>query len=170
MKSGLTATLINCKEEYMAKEKTADAVAGMLTEYLEKEGYSLYHCEFTKEGRERYLKVFIDKDEGYVGTDDCEKVSRYLSDRLDEADIIKQNYYLIVSSPGLDRELITDGHFRRYTGSDIDISLYKALDGKKTISGVLVSHTDECTVVRTENGELSVPAGQIAKVRLAVKI
>ena len=118
----IVATLINCEGKYMAKENVASKAAGLLDGFLEKEGYSLYHCEYTKEGKDRYLKVYIDKDEGYVGTDDCEKVSRYLSDRLDETDLIAQNYYLVVSSPGLDRELITQEHFDRYTGSDVDVS------------------------------------------------
>ena len=166
----IAATLINCEGKYMAKENVASKAAGLLDGFLEKEGYSLYHCEYTKEGKDRYLKVYIDKDEGYVGTDDCEKVSRYLSDRLDETDLIAQNYYLVVSSPGLDRELITQEHFDRYTGSDVDVSLYRAIDGSKELSGELVSRTKDEIVLKIDGKEICLPAKDAARVRLAVKI
>ncbi len=154
----------------MAKESIASSVAQILDEFLEKEGYSLYHTEFTKEGPDRYLKVYIDKNEGYVGTDDCEKVSRYLSDRLDEKDIISQNYYLVVSSPGLDRELVTQEHFDRYTGSEVELSLYRAVNGQKQIEGFLVSRTKDETVITVDGKEMKLPTKDISKVRLAVRI
>lgn len=154
----------------MAKESITSSVAGLLEDFLKEEGYSLYHTEFTKEGPDRYLKVYIDKQEGYVGTDDCEKVSRYLSGRLDEKDIISQNYYLVVSSPGLDRELVTQEHFDRYTGSEVELKLYKAVDGKKMLEGVLVSRTKEETVITADGKEIRLPSGNIAKARLAVRI
>ena len=154
----------------MAKEKIASSVSALLDDYLEGEGYSLYHCEFTKEGRDRYLKVYIDKNEGYVGTEDCEKVSRFLSDRLDETDLISQNYYLVVSSPGLDRELVTQEHFDRYIGSEVELNLYRPVDGSKMLEGVLVSRTKEETVIQTEKEEICLPSKDIAKVRLAVRI
>ena len=154
----------------MAKENIASKVGALLSDFLAAEGYSLYHCEFTKEGKERYLKVYIDKNEGYVGTDDCETVSRYLSDRLDEEDMIQGNYYLIVSSPGLDRELVTEEHFQRYTGSEVDVSLYSKVRGSKELSGVLVSRSKEETVVRVDDEDICLPTKEIAKVRLAVKI
>ena len=75
--------------------------------FLEESGLELYNVEFVKEGRDWFLRVYIDKlspsEEEYVSTDDCEKVSRFLSDQLDRLDLIEQNYYLEVSSPGMDR-------------------------------------------------------------------
>ena len=91
----------------------------------------LWDCEFTKEGRERYLKVFIDRTDGeYVSTDDCEKVSIFLSDELDKLDPIAENYYLMVSSPGMDRELKKPWHFQASLGKEVEVSLYAPLTGE----------------------------------------
>ncbi|MEG1584551.1 MAG: ribosome maturation factor RimP, partial [Anaerovorax sp.] len=91
-----------------------------------------------------FLRVYIDsesEDTG-IGTDDCEKVSRFLSGRLDELDPIEQNYYLEVSSPGMDRALLKDSDYEKYAGKMVDITLYKAIDGKKNISGILEGIVD----------------------------
>jgi ribosome maturation factor RimP len=81
----------------MAKSSIKDLVAKELEEFLEKNGYELYNVEFIKEGKDWFLRVFIDRNQGSeaegISTDDCEKVSKYLSARLDELDPIKQNYY-----------------------------------------------------------------------------
>ena len=91
----------------------------------------LWDCEFTKEGKEHYLKVFIDRTDGeYVSTDDCEKVSIFLSDELDRLDPIAENYYLMVSSPGLDRELKKPWHYEASIGKEVEVSLYAPLTGE----------------------------------------
>ena len=141
----------------MAKKKITDVVAELAGEYLAEGGYELYNTEFVKEGRDWFLRVYIDKaqdakadepqTEGaetqYISTEDCEKVSRFLSEKLDEADPIEQNYYLEVSSPGLDRPLLRPEHWQRYVGEEIEIRLYKAIDGIKNIQGTLESFDAE---------------------------
>ena len=156
----------------MAKNKITDLVRGMLSDYLTAEDLSLYDLVFQKEGPDHYLRVFIDRtDGGYVSTDDCEKVSRYLSDRLDEADPIEQNYYLEVSSPGLDRELKTKEHFLRYVGSSVDVKLYKALDGSKELTGILLDYEEGGIRIKDDSGkELFIEAGNLAKANLTVII
>ena len=132
----------------------------------------LYHSEFVKEGKDWFLRVYIDTDGSqnqYVSTDDCEKVSRFLSKRLDDEDPITQNYYLEVSSPGMDRILYREKDFARFTGSPVEVSLYKAIDGKKSYSGTLAGLIDDHVVITDENNnELNFPAEQVAKTRLAV--
>ena len=83
----------------MAKKKISELVKELTGDFLLENGLELYHCEFVKEGRDWFLRVYIDKHDpdSYVSTDDCEMVSRFLSDRLDEEDPIAQNYYLEVS-------------------------------------------------------------------------
>ncbi|MGI6204764.1 MAG: ribosome maturation factor RimP [Anaerovoracaceae bacterium] len=159
----------------MAKKKIRDRVADLLTGYLEDEGLELYNVEYGKEGRDMYLRVYIDKvqepgeDERYVGTDDCEKVSRYLSDRLDEEGMIPQKYYLVVSSPGMDRELVTQEHYRRYTGRVVDVSLYRPVNGTKSVTGVLEEADENGIVIKDDSGEtLALPKDNIAKTKLAV--
>lgn len=150
----------------MAKKKVTAVVEELLADFLAEEGLELYHCEFAKEGGDWFLKVFIDyapeaaapaAEAGaaeanstqaeetaprYIGTDECEKVSRYLSEQLDSSDPIEQNYYLMVSSPGMDRPLLKPSHWRRYVGEKIEIRLYRGKDGTKNITGTLDAYEE----------------------------
>ncbi len=153
--------------------KVTELVADSIKDFLAEEGLELYHVTFTKEGKDHYLRVYIDKPEKdeYVGVEDCEKVSQYLSDVLDEKDPIGPAYFLEVSSPGMDRELITDEHFQRYTGDVVDVRLYKARNGEKTLTGELIAKTSDTLTVRTEDGEeVELPLTEVSKVQLAVII
>lgn len=155
----------------MAKKKITAMVRDMLSDFLTENGLEFYHCEFVKEGRDWFLRVYIDKadGEGYVSTDDCETVSRFLSERLDEEDPISQNYYLEVSSPGLDRVLYEPEHFERFKGRQVQISLYRAEDGKKNFEGALRGLEDGFIIIENEEREeLRFPADQVAVTRLAV--
>jgi len=132
----------------MAKKKVTQVVEELLADFLEQEGYELYHSEFVKEGSDWFLRVYIDfkpengAGERYVSTDDCEKVSRFLSEAMDQADPIEQNYYLEVSSPGMDRPLLKAEHWRRYIGRQVEVRLYRGKDGTKNITGTLDSFDD----------------------------
>ena len=155
----------------MAKKKITEIVEEMLEDFLRQEGYELYNAEFVKEGRDWFLRVYIDKTvtDEYVGTEDCEKVSRFLSEKLDEEDPIEQNYYLEVSSPGMDRPLLKRSHYERYIGSEVEIRLYKGKDGTKNIQGVLKDITgDDITVEDHDGREWKLQLSEIAKAKLAV--
>lgn len=179
----------------MAKKKITEIVEEITAGFLAENGLELYNSEFVKEGKDWFLRVYIDRlplegedadececvdggesgskgksKEQYVSTDDCEKVSRFLSEELDRLDPIEQNYYLEVSSPGLDRALIREKDFIRFCGHVVDISLYKAMDGKKAYQGILKGLTEDNKIVITdENGsEIEFPREQVAKTRLAV--
>ena len=157
----------------MSRKKIADFIYETTEQFLDENGLELYNTEFVKEGKDWFLRVYIDKKEDqqdqYVSTDDCEKVSRFLSDELDRADPIEQNYYLEVSSPGLDRALLKEKDFIRFTGSLVDISLYHAVDGKKQYQGILLGLRDGKILIRDENNaELQFDQSQVAKTRLAV--
>lgn len=159
----------------MAKKKIKETVEEILTPYLAERGLELWNVEFVKEVKDWFLRVYIDKSshtEGdYVSIQECEDVSRYLSEALDKEDPIEQNYYLEVSSPGLDRELITEEHYRRYLGSVVEMKLYKAIDGKKEISAVLDDIDDDKYYLTVDDGsKIEVEKSQVAKTRLAVII
>lgn len=132
----------------MAKKKVTAVAEELLADFLAAEGYELYHIEFVKEGGDWFLRVYIDLppdengEDRYVSTEDCEKVSRFLSEALDQADPVQQNYYLEVSSPGLDRPLLKPEHYRRYVGRPIEVRLYRGKDGTKNIEGILESFDD----------------------------
>ena len=155
----------------MAKKKITEIAAEMMADFLAKEGYELYNIEFVKEGKDWFLRVYVDmaSGEGYIGTEDCEKVSRFLSEKLDEEDPIEQNYYLEVSSPGMDRPLLTKAHYERYVGSEVEIRLYKGKDGTKNIQGVLDSIEGETvTITDHDNKKWELELAEIAKANLAV--
>ena len=164
----------------MAKKKITEIVEEITADFLGQNELELYNSEFVKEGKDWFLRVYIDKlpkegadgnvEEEYVSTDDCESVSRFLSAELDRLDPIEQNYYLEVSSPGLDRALLKEKDFIRFCGHMVDISLYKAVDGKKAYQGTLKGLTDDNKIVITdEKGEeIEFPREQVAKARLAV--
>ena len=164
----------------MAKKKITEIVEEITADFLVQNGLELYNSDFVKEGKDWFLRVYIDKlpkegadgnvEEEYVSTDDCESVSRFLSAELDRLDPIEQNYYLEVSSPGLDRALLKEKDFIRFCGHMVDISLYKAVNGKKAYQGTLKGLTDDNKIVITdEKGEeIEFPREQVAKTRLAV--
>ena len=156
----------------MAKHNIRNLISEMSTDFLSDNGLELYNVEFQKEGKDWFLRVFIDRlpggEEEYISTDDCELVSRFLSEKLDEADPIEQNYYLEVSSPGMDRQLITAEHYRRYEGSVVDVKLYKAVEGKKLHQGVLKELKEESLVIEVDGNILELPLDKVARTNLAV--
>ena len=126
----VSGTIARCdilRGEYMAKKKITQLVEELLSDFLEKEGYELYNTEFIKEGKDWFLRVYVDKKAAgeYVGTEDCEKVSRYLSEQLDREDPVEQNYYLEVSSPGMDRALANTWSITGGSSENVEIKLYK---------------------------------------------
>ena len=169
----------------MQKKKITELVPEILGDFLSENGLELFNVEYRKEGRDTVLRVFIDKPEGaedeYIGTDDCELVSRYLSDRLDELDPIEQNYNLEVSSPGLDRPLIREDDYRRFAGRQIEVSLFKAYNGRKNYEGTLLGLADgvlrmECLLPEPKGRAKAAAAAEtvelpfelVAKAKLAV--
>ena len=118
------------REEY--EEKTERLLAPI----AQANGVSVYDVEYVKEGRDCYLRAYIDK-EGGVNIQDCENVSRQLSDVLDREDFIPDAYILEVSSPGLGRTLKKDKHLQASLGSKVEVKLYKALEERKEYGGIL---------------------------------
>lgn len=156
----------------MAKVKVKDLVEELVTPLLEENGMELYNVEFVKEAKDWFLRVYIDKQESeeetFISTDDCELVSRFLSEKLDENDPIEQNYYLEVSSPGMDRVLLKEKDYVRYAGKQVDVNLYQAVNGKKALTGELVGIIDNQLVINDETGRVEIPMEKVAKTRLAV--
>lgn len=157
----------------MAKKKITELIEEISAEFFAQNGLKLYFCEFVKEGKDWFLRVYIDKagagKDEYVSTDDCELASRFLSEKLDEIDPIPQNYYLEVSSPGMDRTLHRPEDFARFSGEQVEVNLYKAVDGQKVFSGTLVGLIDDAIIITDDkNHELKFPAKQVSKTCLAV--
>ncbi len=143
----------------------AEKVFALIKETVENEGVTLWDVRFLKEGASHYLRVFIDKPEG-ICIDDCTAVSHAIDPVIDEADPIDVSYYLEVCSPGLGRALTRDEHFTASIGKAVRVKLFKAVDGKKELVGILKS-VDESLVFETEQGEISLLKSEIAKINLA---
>ncbi|MBO5742981.1 MAG: ribosome maturation factor RimP [Clostridia bacterium] len=155
----------------MADKKIPQIVWELAAPFAKEAGCIIDDVEFKKEGSEYVLRVIIDVEEdcaGGVSIDQCESVSRSLSDALDSSDPISVAYMLEVSSPGIDRPLKRDKDFIRFMGRDIDIGLFKAINGSKTISGKLTGYEDGIITVNIGNEEFKIEKEKTASVRLAV--
>ncbi len=150
----------------MAYSKIEQQVLEMSKPVAEENGCYVYDVEYLKEGKSRTLRIFVDKENGGISLDECETISRRMSDLLDESDPVKENYMLEVSSPGIERRLSQDWHFEKYMGETVDIGLYKAVDGSKQLSGRLLAYADEKITVETDNGKLSIMKSETTGVKL----
>ena len=114
-----------------------EKVESLVKKPIEEIGYELYDVEYSKEGKDYFLRIFIDKDSG-IDLNDCEKVNDTISDILDEANYIKEQYFLEVSSPGIERVLRKDKHLEQNIGEEISIKLFKKDEnGLKEYQGIL---------------------------------
>ena len=149
-------------------EKVTDLTARLAAPIVEEQGCSLWDVEYVKEAGSWYLRVYIDK-EGGVSIDDCEAVSRPLSDALDEADPIEGSYTLEVGSAGIDRVLRKSEHFAAFLGSEVEVKLYRAREGKKEYVGLLRGYADGGVTLEEGGGTITFEKKDIAQVRLYVR-
>ena len=154
----------------MAKEKkipTTALVEALAKPVAEEYGVQIWDVRFEKEGSLWYLRIFIDKDGG-VDINDCENVSRKLSDILDEKDPIEQSYILEVSSPGVERDLVRKEHFDAFIGSMINVRFIRPVEGVRDFSGELVSADENgnVTILIDVDVEMTFHMSETAFVRL----
>ena len=143
--------------------KVTDAVAALAAPIVEQAGCTLWDVEYVKEAGEWFLRVYIDR-EGGVDITHCEAVSRPLSDLLDEADPIQNSYTFEVSSAGLDRVLRKAEHYEACMGQQVDVKLYRPMDGRKEYTGTLNGFVDGNVTVDDKVFEKK----DVAQVRLHV--
>ena len=145
--------------------KVTDTVAQLAAPFVEAAGCSLWDVEYVKEAGEWFLRVYIDK-EGGVSIDDCEAVSRPLSDALDEADPIEGSYTFEVSSAGADRALKKPEHFAQFQGQEVEVKLYRPREGRKDYVGVLTAYADGDVTIQAGSAPMEFAKKDIALVRL----
>lgn len=139
----------------------------ILMPIVEEHGYELVDVEYVKEGGTWYLRAYIDKPGG-INVDDCEVVSRRLSDILDEKDYIEEAYILEVSSPGLGRPLKKEKDFKRSLGEEVDVRTYRMIEKQKEFTGLLKDYDDATVTIEMEDGTLKTfEKSDIALIRLA---
>jgi ribosome maturation factor RimP len=149
----------------MSKKSELESRVGRLAEpEILKEGVELVDVEFVREGKVQCLRVLIDK-RGGVTIDECEAVSRRIDPILEEAGLMADVDTFEVSSPGLDRPLKKPADFVRHMGEKVDVGLYKAIDGDKTITGTLTDYDDGGLTLETADGPVKLGKGEIAVVK-----
>ena len=148
--------------------KVTDQVTLFAKPVVEELGYELWDVEYVREGSERYLRIYIDK-EGGIDIDDCERVHRALDPVLDEKDPIKESYHFEVSSAGLERPLKRPSDFERFMGSAVLVKLYRPRNGLKEIPGILRGYEDGKVTVEAGKEVITFEKSAVALVRLRVE-
>ena len=151
----------------MAKKKYEERTQELLVPIAEEAGVGIYDVEYVKEGREFYLRAYIDK-EGGVTIQDCERVSRALSDRLDEEDFIEDAYILEVSSPGLGRTLKKDRHLQMSMGETVEVKTYGPIDKQKEFTGDLKAFDEDTITIETDGVPRVFARKEVARIKLAL--
>lgn len=151
--------------------KVIEVTEELIMPILEKMNLELVDTEFVKEGKNWFLRIYVDKVGG-VDIEECGQVSEQLSEKLDEVDPISYPYFLEVSSPGVERPLKTREDFTKNIGSNVHVKLYKHIDNEKEFEGKLIAFEDDTATIeikiKARKKEMNIPFEQIAKARLAV--
>ena len=146
-----------------AKKNIADTVWDLILPTVNGLGCSLWDVEYVKEGARQILRVTIDKENG-VDINDCESVHRGIDPILDEADPISVQYYLEVSSPGVERELTRPFHFEVCQGQKVDVKLFTAVNGQKQYAGTLNEYSEEKKTLTVD--DVIIPLEKAARINL----
>ena len=152
----------------MKNDALVNEIYEMVKPIADELNYDIYHVEYVKENGELYLRIYIEKDGG-ITLSDCEALSRRVSDLMDEKDPIKDPYFLEVSSPGLNRTLFTEEHYKRFIGREVMVKFTKSVDGKKNIKGILKEVNEDSIVVEADQ-LINVPKDKIKSVNIEGEI
>lgn len=145
----------------MSQSSIESKVENLLEKVITDLGYDLYDVKYEKEGKDYYLRIIIDKPEG-IDINDCEKVNNEINDILDEADYIKEQYFLEVSSPGLERLLRKEKHFQSQIGNEISVKLFKPINKQKELIGTLVEYNKDELTIKVSDETIKINSKDIA--------
>ena len=145
--------------------KVEEKVESLIKKKVEELGYELYDVEYSKEGKDYYLNIYIDSKNG-IDLNDCEKVNNEINPLLDENDFIKDSYFLVVSSPGIERVLRKDKHLEDNIGNEVNVRLFKKDEfGKKEHRGVLKSFDKDKILLNEEENEVEIERKNISQIK-----
>jgi ribosome maturation factor RimP len=153
-------------------ESTAYKVLKIVEPAIEAEGYNLVDMEFGQDGGRCILRIFIDKTEGGITHEDCEKVSSLVSPMLDVENVMEERYFLEVSSPGINRRIRKKADFERFAGTKVKIFLRSPVGGHKKITGIIEGVENDEVVIRSEKPDSEnvkrVPLAAIGRANLQI--
>ncbi len=138
------------KEKKLAKIE--EKVESLIKQNIENLGYELYDVEYVKEAKDYFLRIYIDSKKG-IDLEDCEKVSNNITELLDKEDVIPEQYFLEVSSPGIERTLKREKHLKDNIGNEVQIKLFKPFEGKKQYKGILKEFDETKIEIVNQNEE-----------------
>lgn len=142
-----------------------EKVEKLVKPIIEEIGYELYDVEYAKEGKNFFLRIFIDTPKG-IDINDCEKVNDAINDILDQENYIKEQYFLEVSSPGIERILRKNSHLEKNTGHQINIKLFKKDEnGKKEYIGELKEFNEQNITIKQEENQIKIERKNIAQIK-----
>lgn len=157
--------LLRFEVSYMSKKaEFREKAAGLIRGPIEKTGAELVDVVRNRDNNQEVLSVLIDK-RGGIKIDECETVSKLIDPILEEAGLMEDIDLFVVSSPGLDRPLKSAADFKRHMGEQIDVGLYRAVDGKKTFSGTLQAYKEGAVTIATDHGLMTFEKDRIAVVK-----
>ncbi|MHA0856005.1 ribosome maturation factor RimP [Paenibacillus sp. CMAA1364] len=151
----------------MSTPKIKSIVEEMIQPIMEEHNFELVDVEYVKEGKNWFLRIYVDK-EGGIDIDDCGLVSEYLSMQLDRNDPITDVYFLEVSSPGAERPLKKSADVMKAVGKDVFVTVYEALDGLKEFEGRLLSFESDVLVIEVGKKKHEISYEKVASARLAI--
>jgi len=145
--------------------KIEEKISELLEDKINNLGYELYDVEYVKEGKEYYLRIYIDKETG-IDLEDCEKVSNEINEELDKEDFIKEQYFLEVSSPGVERVLRKDKHLKANIGKKVQIKLFKPVENQKQYIGILNSFDELTLSINVNNIKMDFDRKNISQIKI----
>lgn len=152
----------------MSKKNIESSVWKITEDILQSTEIELVDIEYVKEGPFKYLKVYIDKPDG-ITVDDTADVSRMLNKKLDEIDLIKEQYFLEVSSPGVERPFKKEADFLNNIGNVVEAKLYKPIDGKKSVNGILTEKNENNIVIKSGDDILTIELKDLSKINRVIE-
>jgi ribosome maturation factor RimP len=152
----------------MSKKNIESSVWKITEDILQSTEIELVDIEYVKEGPFKYLKVYIDKPDG-ITVDDTADVSRMLNKKLDEIDLIKEQYFLEVSSPGVERPFKKEADFLNNIGNVVEAKFYKPIDGKKSVNGILTEKNEDNIVIKSGDDILTIELKDLSKINRVIE-
>ncbi len=152
---------------FLKKEKIYKILEELLEPLAGTRGIELVDAVYEKEGSKWFLRIYVDKPGG-IQLNDCEEISGFLGEKLDAVDLIPHQYYLEVSSPGIERPLRKPGDFIRFRGRDITLRTNVPIQGQKNFCGKLVDYVEDQVLLETKSGPIKISINLIAKAKLKV--
>lgn len=152
----------------MGKGSVTESIEGLVTPIIHENRLELVDVEYKKEGKNWFLRIYIDK-EGGVTVDDCTRVSREIEDLIDVEEVVPSSYILEVSSPGLDRPLKREKDFLRFKGKRAHVTTYTPIHEQKSFKGTIRDFQEDTLFLDIDSQPVEIPKSQIAKARLEIE-